>query len=151
MKNTGIRISDKENRILSVELSSILDEIHNGNSLYWCILFLDGFTHPEEGKFISELQKKILESENGLIISWKDLQALSTKFHQMFEIIILGCKNKNLLHYYEDEIKMYEICDVAIQLIDCAFWEVFSKDHELIARLGKKFKEIKFLKPDFIR
>ncbi len=45
---------------------------------------------------------------------------------------------------------MYIICDVVIELIDCAFWEVYVKDMKVIDRLRERFKEIELLDPDLI-
>jgi hypothetical protein len=53
-----------------------------------------------------------------------------------------------ILRYETDQI-MYESCDIVIEMFDSCFWEVFSKDEDIINRLASKFKETKFLKPDF--
>ena len=45
---------------------------------------------------------------------------------------------------------MYETCDIVIQMFDSCYWEVFSKDTQLIEKLAKKYKQIKFLDPDFL-
>ena len=65
------------------------------------------------------------------------------------DITLIGCKNETLLHRYDEDQDMYETCDIVIEMFDSNFWEVFSKDESLIDRLAKKFKEIKFLEPDF--
>ena len=92
---------------------------------------------------------QFLKSENGVLVEWESLTKLSNKFFQMYGIIILGCRDEKLLRRYEDDQKMYETCDIVIELIDCAFWEVFSKDESFINRLTLKFKEIEFLESDF--
>ena len=66
----------------------------------------------------------------------------------MFETVVLGAYNINLLHRYKEEREMYITCDVVIELIDCAFWEVYVKDMKVIERLKKKFKEIELLDVD---
>jgi hypothetical protein len=149
MKMKGIRISDGIDSILRVKLSDILEEVVNGNSFHWVVLFLDGTPNQGQGKLLSECETLINKSKNGLPISWEELNLLSSKFSQMFETTILGCKDANLLYRYKKEAEMYKTCDIVLDLIDCAFWEVYSKDGELIARLAKKFKEIEFLEPNF--
>jgi hypothetical protein len=148
MKTYGIRISDGRGNVLSPTLSDILEEINEGISFNWCILFLDGTPNPGQGKFLIEYEKKNNDSENGLFLSLKELKTLSGKFFQMFETIVLGSYNIDLLHRYKEDKDMYTTCDVVIELIDCAFWEVYVKDIKVIERLKERFKEIELLDPD---
>jgi hypothetical protein len=145
MKTYGIRISDGKGDVLSVTLSDILKGIDRDPSFRWCILFLDGTPQPGKGQFLTEYENKINDSKNGLLISWEDLNDLSKKFFQMFEIIVLGCKDISLLHRYEEEKEMHKMCDIVIQLIDCAFWEVYTKEIKIVEKLKKTFKEVEFL------
>lgn len=148
MKTYGIRISDGRGKVLSPTLSDILEEINEDISFNWCILFLDGTPNPGYGKFLTEYEKKINDSENGLFLSLEELKNLSGKFFQMFETIVLGSYNISLLHRYKEEKDMYKTCDVVIELIDCAFWEVYVKDMKVIEQLKERFKEIELLDPD---
>jgi len=150
MKTRGIRISDGIDDILSPTLPDILKEIYNGDSFYWSILFLHASGDLGEGKSIPEFEEQIYNSEKGLFINWEELNILSGKFFQIIDIIIIGCQNESLLHRYENEHEMYETCDIVIELHDSCFWEVFSKDEQLINRLASKFNEIKFLESDFL-
>ena len=136
--------------VLSPTLSEILEEINVSTQFNWCILFLDGIPHPGQGQFLIEYEKKINDSENGLFLSLDELKNLSSKFFQMFETIVLGSCTANLLHRYKEEKDMYTTCDVVIELIDCAFWEVYAKDIKVIERLRGKFKEIEFSVQDKI-
>ena len=149
MKTYGIRISDSKNDVLSVKIGDILQEIKNGSVLKWCILFLDGTPNKGEGLFVNDYKRKINELENGFQLDYDDLLLVSEKFSQIFEIIILGSNSKNKPHHYRNDQEMYRSCDIVIELIDCSFWQVFSKDHELTKRLREKFNEIEFLEPNF--
>ena len=149
MKSKGIRISDERNEILTVKLSDILEEISNGNNFHWSILDLEASGDLGEDKSMLDFQQNIFKLENGYLINWDELVSLSFKFWQIVDITLIGCKDSSLLEYYETDINMYETCDIVIELIDSGYWEVFSKDEELIKRLAKKFKEIEFLEPDF--
>ena len=130
---------------MSPTLSDILDEITDGSSFYWTILFLDGTPNPGHGIFLTDYENKINNSENGLLVKWEELTTLPIKFFQMFETTILGCRNAKLLRRYSKEEEMYRTCDIVIDLIDCAFWEVYSKDQNLINRLEEKFKDVEML------
>ena len=150
MKTKGIRISDGKGNILEPTLLDILEEISDGNSLSWSILFLDGTPSPGQGHFLTEYETKINNSQDGLPIKWEELITLSSKFFQMFETIILGCKDSSLLRRYEKEEEMYTTCDIVIDLIDCAFWEVYSKDQYLLKKLQDKFQETEILEVEFL-
>ena len=149
MKSKGIRISDEIDNAICVKLPDILEEIQNGNSLHWAILYLDASGHLGEGKSIPVFQKQIKIAEKGFRIEWAELNLLSRKFFEVVDIVLIGCKDETSLHRYDDDQNMYETCDTVIVMLNSCFWEVFSKDATLISQLAKKFKEIKFLEPDF--
>jgi hypothetical protein len=163
MKPKGIRILDKISRVVSVELPDILKEIENGDSLHWSILYLEAQADyigenlyfeavrdylGEDGS-IPEFEEKIRTSEKGFFINWRDLNALAIKFHQVIDIMLIGCKDKKALHRYDNDQERYETCNIVIDMIDSGYWEVFSKDEKFIDRLAAKFEDVKSLTPDF--
>lgn len=149
MKTCGIRISDNKSDVLSIMIRDILQEIENGNALNWCVLFLDGTPNEGEGIFINQYKNKVNKSEDGLQLTWEEIFVVTEKFAQIFEITILGCKARKNLHRYQNDKEMYQSCDIVIELIDCAFWQIFSKSSGLIKKLKEKFKEVEFLEPNF--
>jgi len=149
MSSKGIRILDKKNRIVSVELPDILMEIHDGNLFYWSILYLYATGNLGEGKSITDLEQQILDSDKGLVISWEEINNLSHKFYDLMDLTLIGSKDNKFLHRYKNYQEMYETCDFVIEMVDSSCWEVFSKDQELINSLAAKFQDIKFLDPDF--
>ena len=149
MKAKGIRILDNNRRIVCVELPDILSEIPNGNDFFWSILYLYASGNLGEGKSMLEFTKQVNISEKGLAILWNDLKSLGDKFYEVIDLILIACKDKSLLHRYEEDQEMYETCDIVINMFDSSFWEVFSKDDQLITKLASKFKDIKFLESDF--
>ena len=142
MKTYGIRIFEDKNEFLSILLSDILKEISEGDSLFWAILFLEGTPVQNQRKNLIKYMNQINESSEGLYIKWKDLFTLSDQFDQIFETIILGCKNINLLHRYKNEKQMYKSCDIVIELIDCAFWEIYAKDFNIVQKIKVKFPNL---------
>lgn len=149
MKTLGVRILDKRNNVVSVELADILVEIQDGSLCYWSILYLQATGDLGEGKSIPVFEKQIHDSENGFFIDWIELKNLSKKFWDLMDITLLGCRNQNQLCRYPTEQEMYETCDYVIEMIDSSYWEVFSKDGEFIDRLSEKFNDVKHLNPDF--
>jgi hypothetical protein len=144
MNAKGIRILDNKDRILSPTLFDILEEVPDGNTIYWYILCLEGIGNQGQDS-LYQFEKEINSSINGLFISWNELTLLSDRYFQMFEIVVLGSKNLNQLRRYDSEITMCETCDIVIELIDRTFWEIYSNNTILIARLANKFKDIEFL------
>lgn len=59
MKTKGIRILDKKNNIVSVELLDILSEISEGNSFCWSILYLYATGHLSEHKSMPAFEEEI--------------------------------------------------------------------------------------------
>ena len=55
------------------------------------------------------------------------------------------CKDKGFLRRYDNSQDIYKSCDIIAELIDSSYWEVFSKDADLIDRLALKFKKTEFL------
>ncbi len=151
MKTRGIRILDKEKRVVIVELKDIFQEISNGDLLQWSILFFNGTGKLENGKSILLFETEINKSQKGLLINWKELNELAQQFYDVYDILIVGCKKPNLIARFENDQEMYESCDIVIEMIDSGYWEVFSNDEELIERLMRKFKETKLLESDFIK
>ncbi|MFZ0564651.1 MAG: hypothetical protein WAM28_00415 [Chlamydiales bacterium] len=145
MNGRWIRVRDYENGVSHIKLADILQEVFGGDALNWSILFLDGILNPRANISIQELEKKINKSERGLSVSWKDLLALSKNFSQIYEIVLLGCVNVNLLKRYASEEEMHKNCNIVIELVDCAFWEIYSKDNRVIKALKNKFRNIEEL------
>ncbi len=149
MKTKGIRILDKENKIVSVTLPEILEEIVDGDLFYWSILFFEGSGLLPLDKSIVVLAEEINTSKKGYILEWNELKLLVRNFYEILNILIIGCKDKNKILRYDDDQKMYESCDIVIEMFDSCFWEVFSNDILIINKLAKKFKKVELLESNF--
>ena len=148
MKTKGIRVVDKENGHICVNLSDILKEISEGDSYFWSILYLYAFGY--KGDMASKISEdKINKSERGVLITWKDLNFFSLQYDQFIDATIIGCKDQTILKRYPEQ-EMYETCDIVIVMFDSSYWEIFSKDESLINRLANKFKEVELLESDFL-
>lgn len=145
METKGIRISDKKNNIVAVELPDILMEISNGKSLYWSVLYLYATGDLGKNQSIQDLEKQINSSKKGLLISWDELNSLSKKFWDLMDITIIGCKDLSLIHRYTNAQKMQEACDTVIEMVDSGYWEIFSKNEKLLEKLVQKYTNIEFL------
>ena len=131
MKTKGIRISDcseTNNDVVSVELHHILEEIYEGAEFHWSILYLDSMGQLKNGRSISDFENEIEQSETGLWLKWEELKNLATKFYQIYDLLLIGCKDISHLHRYQGEKELWETCDISIEMFDCSYWEVFSKN-----------------------
>ncbi len=146
MRSKGIRIKDlKKNGVVAPQLTDILEEVQNGDSTYWSILFLDAMGKLGEGRSLPVFEKQIHDSEKGLLISWDDLNALSRKFYQIIDMVLIGSRDKNTIMRYKEDQERNESCDYVIDMFDSSYWNVFSKDAGFVDRLVKKFKDVEFL------
>jgi hypothetical protein len=148
MTTQGIRISDIKNG-KCIPLTEVLINISDPNQFKWALLWFDVMPIQHEGRYVSELTEKVNKSEQGLECIFMSLLELSKKSFQEIEVLIIGCKTKENLHRYKDDQKMYETCDIVIEMIDGGFWEIFSKNKVLINQLTQKYKEVEFLNLDF--
>ena len=128
-----IILNGNDESFLSISLSDILSKIDKGEEFEWKLLFLEATTETDLD--ILNLEKKINESDSGYLISWSDLVKLSNQIYQIIEILLIGSKNsKNLKRYIsEDEMRVH--CDFCIELIDSSYWEVGSKNKNLLNNL----------------
>ena len=147
MTSSGIRISDSKDNAC-IPLEDLLPIINESN-LNWALLWIKVFPKREQGESVMELEPKVNGSPNGFICSWEFLLDLAKKFHQEIDLLIIGSKSVQNLHRYKDDKEMYETCDVVIEMIDGGFWEIFSSDPNLIAKLKSRFRETEPLDVDF--
>ena len=141
MEMQGILIQDKDNGYLKIKLSDLLEEISQGSSFYWSILFIDGEICSDSDDVSEKIIDPINDSKDGKKISWKELNKLSGKFAQIFDIVVIGSQDQKLLKRYESQKQMCQKCEIVLELLDCSFWQVYSKDKKLISKLMKKFKD----------
>jgi len=150
MTNSGIRIYDskKESKYVCVPLSELLPIIQ-GSNINWALLWLRAQPKLEHVESVVHLSGMVNESPNGFVCSWETLLGLAEKLYQEFDLLIIGSKSIQNLHRFKDDREMYETCDVVIEMIDGGFWEVFSSDPNLIAKLKTRFHETEPLDVDF--
>jgi hypothetical protein len=151
MKTRGLRIEDNKNNVVSVKLQDILKEIQNGDLFNWSILYFYGSGTLKDGKPIMVFDEEIRKAKKGLLLNWNELNELSNCFSDVWDIVIIGCKDEKLISRYTNYQTMYETCDIVIEMVDSSYWEIFSKDPDLINKLSLKFKDIKFLESDFVK
>lgn len=150
MKTKGIRILDKVDRIVRVKLPDILVEVPEGAYYNWSILYFEAISDYKNGKTLPISEDEVNPTKNGLFISWDKLNEIASQFYQIYDMILIGCKDETALRRYENDQEMYETCDIVIVMFDSSYWEIFSKDERIILRLANKFNDIKLLESDLL-
>lgn len=148
-RSKGVRISDKLNRVVSVELNDILKELYGGSAYNWAIQEVQIHYYHGNEDMVMNLETDVRSSEFGKTISWPDLCALGNDVAQFIDLILMGSKDPKKNKWHQEPKTRYDGPDVYIEMFDSSCWEVFSKDHAFIDRLAKKFKDVEFLEPDF--
>ena len=140
MNIKGVKIFDP----IRVKIRDILQEF-SGEILKWTILFLDGVTNKGEGKTLLEFAKQVNTSKNGIAVTKEELFKISDRFFQIYEIVVIGNKDFCNSHRYNNENEMISKCSVVITLIDCACWEIYSKNSDIIQNIKDKFNNTEFI------
>lgn len=143
-KSIGIKIEDSRNT--GPCLSKILSEI-DGEEYYWSIFSIEAKGVGQE-QTILNIQQRAKE-EHGYFMRWNDLKFFATKLSKIINITILGGRTAHSLEHYKNTQKQCESCEIVIKKIDNSYWEVFSKDTDLIHRLASKFQLAEYLNPEF--
>src|SRR5262245_52302332 len=104
MRSKGIRILDKDDGVVTVTLFDILKDIKNGEEYTWSILLLDGVGKLGNGKSMVKFMDEIDNSEKGFFIDWPDLLKSSKNDFLIIDLVLIGGKNDDLLHRYDDEV-----------------------------------------------
>jgi hypothetical protein len=139
-----IQISDSSNGLLTATLPMILNGIGaDGAKLYWSLLYLSATGDLGDGKSIVDFEDDISASPNGFYLVWQELDELSHKFDQIFDILIVGSTIKESIKKYTNDEDLYSNFPIVIDLFDGAYWRVYASDEEIIRRLSSNFSDIK--------
>lgn len=127
-------------KIENQDLLSIINQIDGLDKYYWSIQWFEGISI--ESINILEIEKEIKNSKNGILMNSEDLIEFIRPIKQIFEIVILGDKNKEKLYRYlnDDEAKLS--CQFYIELVDSSYWEVASQDFIFIKKIKKELAAI---------
>ena len=127
--------------IMSVELHDILDVIGK-NDYHWSVLEIDFVGDIGERNYTSkQFMQDAVKRENGYFISMDKLRQYSKNMYQLYDCQIIACKDKKNPKEYDTEEEMYATCDIVLELFDFPFWEIRSKDKNLLKKIAKTFEK----------
>lgn len=144
---SGLMVYVSPSRNWVAELRDILKEVSVGEEFYWSILAIEGVGVLGTPN-IEDLEKISQELTHGYVLSWKELNFIADKIEQVYDGIFIGSKDLLNIRNYKTFREMFETCDYAFVMFDCAYWYIFSKDSMLQDKLVKKFTEVKHIRSD---
>ncbi len=143
-------------RVLRQDLKEVIQAIPADLSkLTWAVLAIEavGDITPI-GMTMKEFMRKVSESPRGVRFSLGDLAILSNLIHQTYEIVLVGCKDPSDIPVMGPKVDMSASCEVVIELIDCAFWEITARKKSIIDHLRFKLSprgpEAKIVGPEVV-
>jgi hypothetical protein len=99
----------------------------------------------EFGTNVLELEKAAYQSPTGVEIKWQTLTAMAGIFHQIIDIILIGCLEREQIRKFDDDLEMYRSCEHVIELVDTSYSLVHSHDESFINCLASNFRDVEFL------
>lgn len=117
---------------LSVRLDTILSLIDNIDKCIWKLIWIEGVSQEID---VFELEKKVNESDDGLLVDTDGLSNISLLFNDLTELVLLGDKNEENLHKLENDDEMKARCEYFIELVDSSYWEITSQNQYFIKKL----------------
>jgi len=141
----NIIIRGSEELILSVSLLDIINQIEEPEKYSWNILWLEACGELENGTII-ELENKINDSKNGLLINFTELSLLAKSFDQVIEILLIGDKNSDKLKRYNNIEDLYSECYFCIELLDSSYWSIFSSNDQFIRNIQENLESVELKK-----
>jgi hypothetical protein len=134
-----IEIRDRnQSGILTLELQDLLAFFNeSGQSLIWSIQNLEAVGDPEKLKTdLLEIEEQAKKSPHGLILEWEDLLGLAQSLTDVWEVLIIACRNRELIPNLKHGIDRLDSCEIAIELFDSSYWRVCARDDAVIQRIA---------------
>ncbi|WP_445453147.1 hypothetical protein [Flavobacterium sp. 25HG05S-40] len=131
---------DLEVTVLKVTLADILKCISEPDFYKWKILWFEGIWNLDES--ILDFEDTINNSENGVSYNFTDLLILSNNINQIMEIILVGDKDMDKLVRYQEDVEMYENCEMVLELVDSSYWEINTSNAKFSDNLIKSFENV---------
>jgi len=127
-----------------ITLSMILKQMEQeGKYLYWSIFSLDVIGDLGDNKSTPEFEKEIEETREGYLLTWDELCAMSHKFGVVIDCILVACKDKqiiiNLTRKYNTSEEIFPHCEIAIEIEDGDFLNIYAKNPKVVEKVIKKF------------
>jgi len=91
-----------------------------------------------KGKSIPDFERMIDKSPKGFLLSFDELKQLSGCFDQVIDTLIIGCSSIENVTRYDSDQKMFDACDIVIEMDDSTSWIIHAHDQNQIIRIAAK-------------
>ena len=143
MKCIEIRDSMNEH-FLSVTIFNLLSGQMNVFKKYnWSIYELNATAQEKSDINLLELRSRIFNSSSGLKVNFDELLEIMQQLDQVIDLILVASGDEKKFTKFEDDNKWRDKYPIVIEIIDGAYWEVYSNDKELIKNLSKFYQDTK--------
>jgi hypothetical protein len=78
------------------------------------------------GRNILDLEQEIQRSPKGLLVSWNELVQLARAFFQVFNAVIVGCRDVTAIPELHPEGDLYQSSEIVLEVIDSSLWRVYA-------------------------
>lgn len=127
-----------------ITLPMILKQIEQeGKYLCWSIFSLQVMGDLGDDKPIPEFQRKVEQTWGGYLLTWDELCAMSHKFWIVIDFVLVGCKDTqtiiNLTRKYNTSEEIFPHCEIAVEIDDGDFLNIYAKNPKVVEKVIKKF------------
>ena len=131
-----IEIFDQDDSgILLPTLKDILLLLPEGSrKFFWSILEAEVIRKDEGTINVSEIE--------GKVYSWADLVDIASEFFQEINIVVVACKDEQLIPRAGVDLDYHSPCEIVIEGIDTTLWQVYARNAEDLELMRRTYKDI---------
>lgn len=143
----GLKIHNGDGNLFLTGLSKVMKCINDGDEFFWSIMYFEGVGDLSEyGMNVVELETAARESSTGVEVDWETLAAMASKLQEIIDIILIGCRQREQIRRFDDDLEMYRSCEYVIELFDSSYVLVHSFDECFIDCLATSFAQVEHLR-----
>lgn len=131
-----IILKGEDKDILTLPLQKILALIEDINIYKWKLIWIDYDSCSDK---LAEFKEKVNNSEDGILLDPQELLHAPYLFDNLFDTVLLGDKNNENLHKLNNDNEMKMKCEFFIELVDCSYWEITTKNQSFMQNIKRHF------------
>lgn len=145
----GLKIDNSDGNLFLTGLLKVMKCLDDGDEFYWSILYFEGVGDLSEfGWNVLELDAAARESSVGVEVEWETLAAMAEKLREILDIILIGCRQREQIRRFDDDLEMNRSCEYVIELFDSSYALVRSYDDHFLECLARTFEQVEYIRED---
>jgi hypothetical protein len=145
-----VSIHDTKNAVLACDLDSVLSALRPYLDRWvWCITALDAAGRPSTAKVVEEMAQRVARAGRfGFWLTSQELTTLAGQIAQTVDGTLLAFP-AGTARTRRDEATLHlaafpgSDAELAIQVVDSSFLEIYAKDHEIPSVLRQHFQDVR--------